>query len=254
MPTTSTASLGKQVYLPDVCVCQTLPDGRKVGWIYPTHYTDGTEIPGMHDNETPAPEYAKAVRCACGRAEDDDRLMEFLWKQAGIPAGPWRFTDYRVDGEQMAYAKESVIAWCSGQSDYQWLFMVGLVGTGKTHLCCAAVSALVGARIHVSYQWVPDLIDSLKRGFEDGSYEEQMAHLRNVEVLVLDDLGAVRPTEWADGEVLKLIDWRYREQAPLLVTTNVKLEQLEARTLDRLQDARLSRLVPMPWTTYRRTA
>lgn len=250
--TDETNSQERTPYVPDHCVCASLPGGEKMGWVYATHYTDGTPI--LRDNEDWKPEYGEAFRCACGVAKDEKRYQAFLWREANIPpsrwSDQWSFSDYECASDLHQTAKDAVVEWCSGAGN-RWCFLHGPVGTGKTHLACAAVAALVGGKVYARYEWVPELIDYLRIHQVDGLYEERIAQLRAVEALVLDDLNAVKQTEWAEGEVLKLIDWRYRERAPLLVTTNVLLHEIETRTLDRLQDWQLSKSVPMLFESYR---
>ena len=166
---------------------------------------------------------------------------------------PWRFADYRraTSGQESAYA--AVLEWASGKGK-PWLFLRGTPGTGKTHLSAAAVSALVGGGVAARYEYVPGLVDFLRAGQIDGRTEERIAQLQSIEALVLDDLAAssASDTEWARGEVLKVVDYRYRERAPLLVTTNsVDLGTWDPRLLDRLTDRWLSSEVLMVWESGR---
>lgn len=230
----------------------------KMGWIYPTHYTDGTLIPEALGSGGINPDYGKAVPCACSQAKQEQRYGAFLREQANLPVPPrgrlaWTFSDYETPTADHLIAMETVRNWAAGTSPYRWVFLAGNPGTGKTHLCAAAVAALVGAGMYARYEYIPDLVDYLRLHQIDGGYEDRIAQLRAVEALVLDDLNAAQSAEtaWARGEILKLIDWRYREQAPLIVTTNGDTDQIEPRTLDRLMDRHLSRFEMMVWQSYR---
>ena len=250
----------KVVYLPEKCICSVLPGGQRMGYIYATTYTDGSPIPMRLQKGGLNPDYGRAFPCACRRAEEAGLARDFLWQEANLPPGQWTFSSYLTDipdettamQEARVAALDTVRAWASGQpKSTPWVFLYGPVGVGKTHLCCAAVAALVGADIHARYEYVPDLVDRLRSGQGDDSYAGTIAHLRNLQVLVLDDLNATKTTDWAEGEILKLVDWRYREHAPLLVTTNVELDQVEGRLLDRLTDRQLSSMMSMIWPSYR---
>ncbi len=250
----------KTVVFPDVCICTTLPGGEKMGYIYASFYSDGSRVTERNEKDDYNPDYGMSHRCVCRIATDDKRHREFLWGESNLPSGTWAFSDYLTHfaGETTELEQRRIGAfvaardWAAGISSNSWLFMHGPMGTGKTFLASAIVSALIGADIHARYEYVPDLIDQLRRGQGDGTYEDTVAHLRAVSVLVLDDLNAAKTTEWADGEILKLIDWRYRERAPLLVTTNVPLNEMEPRTLDRLMDRQISATIPMVWESFRR--
>ena len=250
----------RKAELPDVCICTTMPGGEKMGYIYASVYDDGSRITERLPNGTLNPDYGVSHRCVCRVAGDEQRHREFLWKEANLPHGTWAFSDYQThfqdESPQLEQRRRGALIaareWAAGISSNAWLFLYGPMGTGKTFLSGAIVSALIGANIHARYEYVPELIDLLRKGQGDGTYEDKVAHLKAVTVLVLDDLNAAKTTEWADGEILKIIDWRYRERAPLLVTTNVPTEQMEPRTLDRLMDRRMSVAVPMVWQSFRR--
>jgi len=50
--------------------------------------------------------------------------------------------------------------------------------------------------------------------------------LKNASLLILDDLGAENSTDWAREKIYEIIDSRYRDKKPIIITTNLKLEQL----------------------------
>ena len=243
-------SSGRQVRIPDDCICETHA-GEKIGWIYPSYFEDGSEIPPEH------PAFGRAIACACRHAKSQQRYREFLWEQANVPGSRrdgWRFSDYQCSTPEQGAAYMAVMDWASGSAEKRWLFLRGSVGVGKTHLGAAAIAALIGGGVAARYEYVPDLVDYLRNGQIDGRTEARIAQLQNIEALVLDDLAATSSadTEWARGEMLKVVDYRYRERAPLLVTTNsVNLAMWDPRLIDRLQDRWLSHEVLMVWESER---
>lgn len=70
-------------------------------------------------------------------------------------------------------------------------------------------------------------------------------------VLILDDLGAERLTEWGEEQLFLLLDYRYRHQSPTVVITNEPLETLPARIYSRLGDRALSTVVYNPAPDFR---
>nr|WP_308445340.1 ATP-binding protein [Tepidiforma sp.] len=129
------------------------------------------------------------------------------------------------------------------------LFLTGEKGTGKTHLACAILRA-AWERHGVRGQFWPviDLLDRLRRASDPDrateTVDDVQEQLLRVPLLVLDDLGAHRGTEWAEERLFALIDARYRDGLPLVVTSNVGLLDVAPRVRSRLADAQVSTVVP----------
>lgn len=117
-------------------------------------------------------------------------------------------------------------AWCA--------FLTGGYGTGKTHLAIAAMNAY---GIRRSWFWkVPDYLDFIRRmHFDRGiSIDEITRSYRTSDfLLVMDDLGVENPTDWAAEQLYRVIDSRYDNRLPTVITTNVSAERLDQRLLSR---------------------
>ena len=72
---------------------------------------------------------------------------------------------------------------------------------------------------------------------------QRMEDARCCPVLLLDDLGAEKRSEWTDEQLYRLLNYRYNEGLPTVVASNVTLDKLEPRIASRLQDASLSQIV-----------
>ena len=120
-----------------------------------------------------------------------------------------------------------------------WLVLHGGNGTGKTHLAAAVAGYRLEQGGTVAFATVPDLLDELRATFEPGAterFDEQFARLRDVELLVLDDLGSHQSSPWAQEKLYQLINYRHLARRPTIVTMDVGLSKLEPRIASRLSD------------------
>jgi DNA replication protein DnaC len=71
------------------------------------------------------------------------------------------------------------------------------------------------------------------------SYDERFELLRSADLLLLDDLGTESATPWAREKLYQLINHRYVQRLPLVVTSNAPLDQIDGRIRSRLHDQTL---------------
>lgn len=101
-------------------------------------------------------------------------------------------------------------------------------GTGKTHACQAVAHDFVAQGLGVRYTAVPDHLEALRAAFGDDSI--RVSDLAEFDGLViLDDLGLEKCTEWTQEQIEQLGDWRYRHRLPSLIASNLDKRALEAR-------------------------
>ena len=109
-----------------------------------------------------------------------------------------------------------------GSSDKGLLFM-GPSGVGKTHLAVAALKELIH-RGHLGlFCDYRELLKEIQASYNPASESTEMSILdpiRTVEVLVLDDLGASKPSDWVRDIVSIVLNARYNEKRTTLITTN----------------------------------
>lgn len=99
------------------------------------------------------------------------------------------------------------------------LVIYGVPGCGKTHLSLAVANALVSREQPVVWWYGPDLIEAAKTLFKSDQHHEFLRALKQAPALVIDDLGAIRPTEFNVLDFLEpLFDFRYRNRLPTLIT------------------------------------
>jgi len=132
-----------------------------------------------------------------------------------------------------------------------WLVMAGPYGCGKTHLAAAIANE---TKIPALFITLPDLLDQLRDGFDDreNSYQDRFDRVREIPLLVLDDLGAQVSTPWAGEKVFQLVNARYVREIPTVFTTNVETREIDGRILSRMSDQHLSTKLVIDAPDFRR--
>jgi DNA replication protein DnaC len=104
------------------------------------------------------------------------------------------------------------------------LLLIGEPGTGKTHLAVAAMRALLDKGHECLFFDYQNLLDRIRSGYDAASGAADREAYRaalDVEVLLLDDLGAHRVTDWVEDTVTAIITHRCNQRKPLIATTNL---------------------------------
>jgi len=135
-----------------------------------------------------------------------------------------------------------------------WLLLRGGYGCGKTHLAAAIANFAVEMGVPTLFLTVPDLLDMLRFSYdsEDTTFEQRFNEIRNASLLVLDDFGTQNATGWAQEKLFQILNYRYINKLPLAVTTNLSLDEIEARIRSRLADRDLVSDVLINAPDYRR--
>ncbi|MEE1763607.1 ATP-binding protein [Streptomyces sp. SP18BB07] len=115
------------------------------------------------------------------------------------------------------------------------LLMAGVVGAGKTHQAYGAVRQLVQTGVGVRWRatTAADLYADLRpRPGVDS--ERELAAVSRCPLLIIDDLGAAKASEWVEEVTYRLINRRYNHMLPTLITTNLAIKDLRAYLGDRV--------------------
>ena len=206
------------------------------------------------------------------RARLEDRLVTPIvvrtWDSPIVEAllGEWarglqqqRFENFECPTAPLDRAHE--IAWQFAAQPEGWLVLVGQVGAGKTHLAAAIKNQRDQHGEPTLFMTVPDLLDYLRATYapsSDVTYDRGFDAVRNAPVLILDDYGAHSSTPWAEEKLFQLLNHRFNDRLPTVITTNLPLDQpaelqpgqqQELRIFSRLVAqgfSRVMRLEPLP--------
>lgn len=129
---------------------------------------------------------------------------------------------------------DELAAWTAAPAGRN-LVLLGPTGTGKSHAAAAAVrSQFFDSGASLRYLGLTELLDLLRPGGDGGAWLQ----LTHVGLLVVDDLGAERETDWTAERLYTLVNRRWLDELPIVATTNLPGDQLESalgpRTFSRL--------------------
>ena len=202
------------------------------------------------------PAFGKAIACSCKERQQEEQRRSDLRRLSSLDpfhdktfetidlrAAPGLDEAYRVARE---YAEQP----------WGWLVLRGGYGAGKTHLAAAIANYRLAAGSPVFFSIVPDLLDHLRAAFaptSDLTYDALFDRIREVELLVLDDLGAENGTAWATEKLFQLINYRYNSRMPMVITTNNRLlSHMDDRIASRLSDVSLVQNVVIEASDFRK--
>lgn len=108
----------------------------------------------------------------------------------------------------------------------QGLLFYGDVGTGKSFTAACIANALMEKRVPVVMTSFVKLLENTK-GF-DSDEEKLIKQLNRAKLLIIDDLGAERSSDYALEKVYNIVDSRYRARLPMLITTNLEMQEMQS--------------------------
>ncbi|MBR0448518.1 MAG: ATP-binding protein [Peptococcaceae bacterium] len=186
--------------------------------------------------------------CSCYQQE----RMQNIMAQSGMSAAmqQYRFDNFYLDGFDKPEDIQKKLEWCQ-QFAHQivagtckdCLFMRGDVGRGKTHLSSAIANVVLSGGKTVIYKRAADLFDMIRQyKYEEGTdrWHEVLEQLIGCDLLVIDDLGAERTTDFVTEQLVLLLEERNYRNKPWIINSNLKLSQIQdtynTRVSDRIMD------------------
>ena len=227
--------------LPDEATC------RVCGWADPAYdgIRDRLTLRGYTEYQMPQ------LFCRCAAQAEQERLESDRRRaEANFPRAPGdrTFRSFkRVPGTEEAFSFG--IRFARGRLTTPCLVLIGDKGSGKTHLLEAIGDISIRQGGTVRYELVKELLDRLRGTYSHDSDEDAstlLNYYQDVGLLLLDDLGMEAGTPYARQQVTAIVDYRYRNGRPLVVSTNQTqdevAEHMGGRVADRLWDYRSGRV------------
>lgn len=142
------------------------------------------------------------------------------------------FANYQIrngNERHLKVAKKYCIEFSKMYERNQGLLFWGTVGTGKSYTAACIANYLLEANTSVVMTSFVRILQAMQ-GFDREREETFTNKLNSVKLLIIDDLGAERSTDYALEKVYGIIDNRYRAKKPLILTTNLTLRQMQEAT------------------------
>ncbi len=202
--------------------------------------------------------------CSCRKAEVGQAVRDRLFLMSNLDAlKRLTFETFKPRGrvglgEQQAATLERALSHARqfAGSLRGWLLLLGDYGTGKTHLAAAIANEAVQLGVPTLFITVPDLLDWLRFAYEspETTFENRFEEIRNTSLLILDDFGTQNATSWAQEKLFQILNYRYVNRLPIVVTSNQSLDEIEPRIRSRLQDPELVTVCRIEAPDYRNPA
>lgn len=200
----------------------------------------------------------KTVRCVCDcivkemqaeeerkRQEENNRKRRLCFEQTNM--AEWTFANDDRKNEKLSDAMQNYTNKFREFSHMgKGLLLFGTVGTGKTYYAACIANSLIDKGYTVLMTNFARLTNKIQ-GMYEGK-QEYIDSLNDFDLLIIDDLGAERKSEFMQEMVFNIIDSRYRSGLPFIITTNLTADEIKKPqevSFRRIYDRILERCIPV---------
>ena len=119
------------------------------------------------------------------------------------------------------------------------LFLTGSVGTGKTHLIAAIIDYIARIKKRTNLNWIiystaTSLLNEIRVSYNENKFENTINNFKKCDLLIIDDLGAEKTTDWVLDIFFEIIDFRYSEMKPVIIATNLTDTEIKQKLDERI--------------------
>lgn len=155
------------------------------------------------------------------------------------------FDAFKTEGTKLETVKEKCRQYAKtfDKDTGVGVLLHGDYGVGKTHLVTAIANQLVYEHgVSAYFTSLPDLVAKIQLAMKRYDDDEDPRKLvKGIDILILDDLGREKPSDWTQQILFEIVDHRYRSKKPILITSNLNPQQLSHQ----VGEATMSRLINM---------
>jgi len=193
------------------------------------------------------PDFGEAFRCRCQQSSGSEGRAAALLRYSNLgPLVRITFDATKPDGplpdagSRHLFQKALAAATEFAETPTGWLTFTGPSGSGKTHLAAAIANHCI-ERGHTTFFIVlADFLDHLRSAYSPEnpvSFDDLFEQVRDVPVLVLDDMGTHSATPWAQEKLFQVFNHRFNAALPTVVTVRGPLQRLDEGLRSRLEAA-----------------
>lgn len=192
------------------------------------------------------------VICECRKAEiaaEDEKFrkqriedQKYGMRRAGIADRRYSDMTFGNSTDEIKWAHNYVDNWDKMERDNVGLMIIGSTGTGKTYAAGCIANALLDKGVSVYMSNIVSVCDKMTGLFDD----ERLGYINSLQkyrLMILDDFGVERGSDFVQEQIYNIIETRYRSGKPLIITSNLSLQDFRdmkdlkyARTYDRLKE------------------
>lgn len=170
---------------------------------------------------------------------EDQRTIDRLRSESFIDekARLSTFDNFQVIPENKrlyAIAKKYAAEFDRMLEENQGLLFYGEPGTGKTFAATCIINYLLDRKVPAFTTSFVKLLNQIMKGY-DFDAESYLHKINKAKVLLIDDLGTERGTDFALERIYDVLDSRYRSNKPVILTSNLSIAQMKSETNDRLK-------------------